>query len=94
MATNLLDNLNPAQRRAVEVKDGKLKRLALAGADKKWFWADAVIDGQTVVVSSPDVKVPVAVRYAWAENPICNLFNASDLPASPFRTDTQPGITQ
>lgn len=49
--------------------------------------ADAVIDGQTVVVSAPEVKQPVAVRYAWADNPTCNLDNKEGLPASPFQTD-------
>ena len=67
---------------------GKLKRFAIAGADKKWVWADAVIDGNTVVVSSPTVANPVAVRYAYTMNPAgCNLYNKEGLPASPFRTD-------
>ena len=67
---------------------GKLKRFAIAGADKKWVWADAVIDGNTVVVSSPKVANPVAVRYAYTMNPAgCNLYNKEGLPASPFRTD-------
>lgn len=69
-------------------QEGKLKRFAVAGADKKWFWAEAVIDGQTVVVSSPDVKEPVAVRYAFSMNPDgANPYNREGLPASPFRTD-------
>jgi len=68
-------------------KGGELKGFAIAGADKKWFWAEARIEGDEVVVSSPDVKSPVAVRYAWADNPDCNLFNGAGLPASPFRTD-------
>lgn len=81
---------------AVEDKAGKLKRFAIAGADKKWVWADAVIDpstgsgqaGDTVVVSSPEVKEPVAVRYAFSMNPDgANLYNRDGLPASPFRTD-------
>jgi len=67
---------------------GKLKRFAIAGADKKWFWANAVIDGKTVVVSSPDVPKPVAVRYAFGGNPEgANLYNEEGLPASPFCTD-------
>ncbi len=71
-----------------EVKDGKLAQFAIAGADRKWYWADAVIDGDTVVVSSPEVKNPVAVRYAFRHNPKgCNLYNREGLPASPFRTD-------
>ncbi len=75
--------------------DGTLKGFAIAGADKKWVWATAKIDRNTVLVSSDAVKNPVAVRYAWADNPVgCNLYNAADLPASPFRTDEWKGITQ
>ena len=74
-------------------KGGTLKGFAVAGADKTFVWADAEIDGQTVVVSSKDVAKPVAVRYAWANNPECNLYNQEGLPASPFRTDTWPGAT-
>ena len=67
---------------------GKLQKFAIAGDDKKWVWADAVIDGKTVVVSSPGVSKPVAVRYAFSSNPEgCNLYNNEGLPASPFRTD-------
>ncbi len=66
---------------------GKLKGFAVAGADKKFIWAEARIVGDTVVVSSPEVESPAAVRYAWANNPDCNLFNKAGLPASPFRTD-------
>jgi len=65
-----------------------LKRFAIAGDDKKFVWADARIEGGTVVVSSAKVPNPAAVRYAWEINPEgCNLFNAAGLPASPFRTD-------
>jgi sialate O-acetylesterase len=66
---------------------GKLKGFAIAGADKTFVWADAKIEGNTVVVSSPEIKDPAAVRYAWATNPACNLANQAGLPASPFRTD-------
>jgi sialate O-acetylesterase len=67
---------------------GPLKRFEIAGADRKWFWADALVDGETVVVSSRQVPQPVAVRYAWAANPAgANLVNAEGLPASLFRTD-------
>jgi sialate O-acetylesterase len=69
------------------------KAFAIAGADRKFYWADARIDGQTVVVSSPKVRQPVAVRYAWADNPEVNLYNSVNLPASPFRTDDWPGVT-
>jgi sialate O-acetylesterase len=70
-----------------------LKGFAVAGADHKFVWADAKIDGKTVVVSSTEVSEPAAVRYGWANNPICNLYNKEGLPASPFRTDDWPGIT-
>jgi sialate O-acetylesterase len=67
----------------------KLQRFAIAGADKQWVWAEAVIDGDTVVVSSPQVAAPVAVRYAFSSNPTgANLYNRAGLPASPFRTDS------
>ena len=68
-------------------KGGEVSGFVIAGADKKWHWAKARIAGETVVVSSPEVKSPVAVRYAWADNPKCNLYNGAGLPASPFRTD-------
>ena len=70
-----------------------LKGFAIAGQDKKFVWADAKIEGDTVVVSSEKVAEPAAVRYAWANNPVCNLFNKAGLPASSFRTDTWPGTT-
>ncbi len=79
----------------LEVKgSASLKGFTIAGADKKFVWAGAKIDGNTVIVSSPKVKNPVAVRYAWASNPICNLYNKAGLPASPFRTDSWKGITE
>ena len=70
------------------VKDGKLERFAIAGADKKWHWAEATIDGGDVVVKSAEVKEPVAVRYAYSMNPTgANLYNKVGIPASPFRSD-------
>jgi sialate O-acetylesterase len=74
-------------------KGGMLKSFAIAGADKKFVWADAEIvsrDGSDcVVVSSPAIKQPLAVRYAWADNPVeCNLYSKEGFPASPFRTDS------
>jgi sialate O-acetylesterase len=72
----------------------ELRGFAVAGADRQFHWAKARIDGDGVVVSSPDVPAPVAVRYAWADSPLCNLFNKDGLPASPFRTDDWPGITE
>jgi sialate O-acetylesterase len=73
-------------------KPGKLDAFAIAGADKKWHWADAEIAGNKVIVSSKDVPTPVAVRYAWAMNPSQRnlLYNKEGLPASPFRTDSWP----
>ena len=74
---------------------GPLKRFEIAGVDRKWHWADAVIDGETVVVSNKDVPQPVAVRYAWAANPVgANLVNVDGLPASLFRTDDWKLITE
>jgi sialate O-acetylesterase len=68
---------------------GELKYFALAGADKKFVWAKAAIEGNRVVVWSDQVPQPVAVRYAWADNPEgANLYNKEGLPASSFRTDT------
>jgi sialate O-acetylesterase len=76
------------------IKGGQtLNGFSIAGPDRKFVWGDAVIDGETVIVRSASVKNPVAVRYAWANNPICNLYNGAGLPASPFRTDDWPGLT-
>ena len=77
----------------LEAKGDKLIGFAVAGEDKKFVWADAKIVGNSIVVSAAGVPHPVAVRYAWHINPVCNLFNKAGLPASPFRTDTWPGIT-
>ena len=66
----------------------KLQGFLIAGEDQKFHWADAVVEGQSVVVSSPEVPKPVAVRYAWSPTfPWANLFNKDGLPAQPFRTD-------
>jgi sialate O-acetylesterase len=67
--------------------DHELKGFALAGKDGKFYWAQARIDGSRVIVWSDHVTEPMSVRYAWAFNPICNLYNGAGLPASPFRTD-------
>ena len=72
---------------------GPLQGFAVAGADRRFVWADARIEGNTVIVSSPKIPKPVAVRYGWANNPIANLYNRAGLPASPFRTDDWPGVT-
>lgn len=72
---------------------GKLTGFSIAGVDRKFHWAEARIEGKSVVVSSPEVIVPLAVRYGWADSPECNLYNKDGLPASPFRTDDWPGAT-
>ncbi|MBN1804334.1 MAG: hypothetical protein JW837_03715 [Sedimentisphaerales bacterium] len=68
-------------------KDGKLDGFYIAGEDRNFVSADAKIYGDTIIVSSPKVERPVAVRYAWDENPIISLYNKEGLPASPFCTD-------
>jgi len=72
------------------VKNGQhLHYFSIAGADKKFVWAKAEIKGNKVIVWSDEVTNPVAVRYAWADNPEnANLYNRENLPASPFRTDS------
>lgn len=70
-----------------------LTGFAIAGEDRKFVWAEAKIVGRSVVVSSPQVPEPVAVRFGWADYPIVNLYNSAGLPASPFRTDDWPGVT-
>ena len=68
--------------------------FAIAGKDKKFRRAKAKIVGNNQVeVWHDEIAAPVAVRYAWADNPVCNLRNRSDLPATPFRTDDWPGVT-
>jgi len=76
----------------VPAKPGKLDTFAIAGEDKVWHWANAEIKGSTVVLSSPDVSKPVAVRYAWGMNPSQRnlLYNKEGIPASPFHTDNWP----
>ncbi len=64
-----------------------VKGFAVRGEDGNWFWAEAHLDGDSVVLWSDEVLQPVAVRYAWANNPDVNLVNAAGLPAVPFRTD-------
>lgn len=76
------------------VKDTKVEEFAIAGEDRKWFWADAHIEGDSIIVSSPSAPNPKEVRYAWQSNPAATLFNGAGLPAGPFRTDTWPGITE
>ena len=80
--------------KGLQLKGEKLSGFQIAGKDKKFYWANAQIVGGEVFVSSDKVKEPVAVRYGWAINPECNLYNKNGLPASPFRTDDWPGKTQ
>lgn len=77
----------------LKIHGDKLAEFSVAGSDRKWHWATATIEGDTVVVSSPEVAEPVAVRYAWQANPQATLFNGAGLPAAPFRTDDWPGVT-
>lgn len=74
--------------KGLAVRGDKLRHFAIAGEDRRFVWADAVIKGNTVIVSSSEVRNPVAVRYAWSDNPEdANLCNKEGLLASPFRTD-------
>lgn len=79
-------------------EDGaKIKGFALAGTDKKFFWADAkIVSGESkdssIILTAPEVPQPVAVRYAWADNPEVNLINNAGLPSVPFRTDDCPQV--
>ncbi len=69
-------------------KEDELQYFSIAGADKKFVWAKAIIENNTVLVWSDEIKQPMYVRYAWADNPDgANLYNKEGLPASPFRTD-------
>ena len=77
----------------LESRGGRLRGFAVCGADRKFVWANAEIDSGKVMVSTPEVEKPVAVRYGWADYPVVNLFNHEGLPASPFRTDDFPMTT-
>ncbi len=67
----------------------EVKGLAICGEDKKWVWATGKLVGTNKIeVSAPSVAKPVAVRYAWSDNPVCNLFSKEGLPVTPFRTDS------
>jgi len=74
--------------------NGALKGFAIAGQDGRFVWAQARIEGQSVLLSSPQVLAPLAARYDWADNPIGNLANAANLPAAPFRTDMEAPDTK
>jgi sialate O-acetylesterase len=84
----------PAERPLLRPRpESALQGFAICGADRHWEWADARIEGDAVVVSRDGIDQPVAVRYAWADNPTCNLANGAGLPAAPFRTDDFPAVT-
>ncbi|MEP6746757.1 MAG: sialate O-acetylesterase [Bacteroidota bacterium] len=78
----------------LQAKDGDLKEFTIAGADENFVPAKATIEGNTIIVWSDTVAKPVAVRFAWRNVPHPNLYNKSDLPASPFRTDNWKLITE
>jgi len=75
-------------------KEGTLTGFTIAGADRKFVKADAEIHGDQVIVRSPKVESPVAVRFGWANYPVVNLWNKAGLPATPFRTDDFPMVTE
>jgi sialate O-acetylesterase len=79
--------------KGLEAKGGSLGGFTIAGADRKFYNAQAEIRGDTVLVWCYKVPEPVAVRYGWANCPVVNLWNKDGLPASPFRTDDFPGVT-
>ncbi|HLM58483.1 MAG TPA: sialate O-acetylesterase, partial [Pyrinomonadaceae bacterium] len=81
--------------KGLKTPDGSaLKGFAVAGPDRRFVWAEARVEGDTVVVWNAQVPRPAAVRYAWADSPVsANLYNGANLPASPFRTDDWPGLT-
>ena len=80
----------------LKTRDGQPPRMfQIAGADRKWVWADASIEGTNIVVRSAEVKKPVAVRYAWADNVLAaNVVNSDGLPLGTFRTDDWPVSTE
>ncbi|MCC7505069.1 MAG: hypothetical protein IT259_07205, partial [Saprospiraceae bacterium] len=79
----------------VKDKYGYLKGFEIAGADKKFYYATAVIEGNRIIVRHPEVPDPKAARYGWADAPVdCNLYNAAGLPAEPFRTDDWDAVTK
>lgn len=75
--------------KTLKINGDTLHGFAIAGADKQFVWGTARVDGNSVIVYSPEVKEPTAVRYNWSKNPPGNLYNEAGLPASPFRTDSE-----
>jgi sialate O-acetylesterase len=76
------------------IDENEVQGFAIAGNDRRWVWAEAkIVAPDQVAVRSYTVSSPVAVRYGWADNPVCNLYNSVGLPVTPFRTDDWPGVT-
>ncbi len=72
----------------------QLKGFTIAGEDRKFVWAEAtILPDNRIEVSSSQIPDPQSVRYAWADNPVCNVFSVAGLPLTPFRTDDWPGLT-
>lgn len=91
-ATLTFDHVSSGLR-TVDVNE--VRGFAICGEDQKWVWADAKITGKdSIEVWSDEVAAPVAVRYAWADNPVCNVFSKDGLPMTPFRTDDFPMMTK
>ena len=89
------DRPKALEARNAQALNSPIKGFAICGPDRKFVWANATIAGKNqVVVHSPQVKEPVAVRFAWEDYPVCNLFNSEGLPAVPFRTDDFPMVTK
>ena len=78
----------------LEARGEKLEGFSIAGVDRRFAWAKATIQGDKVVVTHHEIGEPVAVRFGWADYPVVNLWNKDGLPASPFRTDHFPMITE
>lgn len=87
--------INFKNTKILRTMDGSsaVKGFVLAGGDHKFYFADARIEGSSVIVSCPQVPFPLAVRYAWADNPDCDLCGENGLPVGSFRTDQWPGVT-
>jgi sialate O-acetylesterase len=93
IARQLTAEYRPKEREAATVPlvrnspESELEGFELGSADGRWAWANAVIDGDSVVVSAPGLGAPTTVRYAWADNPTCNLYNKEGFPAAPFQLE-------
>jgi len=93
-ATHLVNSSKSKRESLIANSPGsQLEGFSICGEDRKWVWGEAKIEGDKVAVWSDKVAAPVAVRYAWATNPNANLYNGAGFPASPFRTDRFPGMT-